>query len=250
MRRWKKAVVLVALVALGPGHAIGQPAGDGPKRTAPEDGPKKPLPDTVSGEACYFYGDRETLNAARFVAISLAKRDSLERYSVFMEATVNVRGAELKNRIVTVVSGRAMREVVVADKGENPGERTVCRGIEARVEPAEVKALIAAVVGADKFRNAPPATGLPENENVRVIKVEEVSCPYDNETSCLRVVAECRRNTFGSRQPLRVIWYDPQGAPTYSTRERVRCRAARDIHNVWIRLPPQGYAFQLDLPRD
>ena len=44
----------------------------------------------VRGTACYRFSDNESLNAAREIALSMAKRDALESNSVFVESTSNL----------------------------------------------------------------------------------------------------------------------------------------------------------------
>lgn len=207
-----------------------------------------PGAEPVTGEACYGYGLTETLLSARFIALSLAKRNALESYAVYTDATANMQDALLKNEIISNLTVRVLKGIEVTEESENPAERQVCRTITAEVEPERVKNIISAVYYAFYNKKGSLRTGLPANDIIRLIKAEEISCPYDFENRCLKLVAECQRNSFGESQIIRIIWYDGTGLPSFSINERMSCHKSRDINTFFLRLPPDGETFTLDLP--
>ena len=204
--------------------------------------------ETISGKGCYQYNNLETLNGATFIAISLAKRNALEGYTIYTDAIANMQDPTLKNEIITNLTVRAFKGVKVTGEEEDREKREVCRAIQAEVEPEKVKSIVSAVYYAFYNRKGRIRTGLPENGKVRIIKAEEVSCPYDYQNKCLGLIVECRRNTFGERQIVRIIWHDANGLPSFSIKKRITCEKVRDINNFWVRLPPGGETFTLDLP--
>jgi hypothetical protein len=46
--------------------------------------------ETIIGYACYRYSDNESINSARDIALSMAKRESLEKYQVFVASKSTV----------------------------------------------------------------------------------------------------------------------------------------------------------------
>ncbi len=206
------------------------------------------LAEPVTGEACYAYGNSETVNGARHIALALAKRNALEEYPVYSDATANISDPQLKNEIITNLTVRAMKGIKVTGEEEDPAKKEVCRTVQVEVDPVQVKEIISAVFYAFYNRKGRIRTGLPENGNLRIIKAEEFSCPEGVENRCLGLVVECRRNTFGKRQIVRIIWHDASGLPIYSIKKRMSCEKARDIANFWLRLPPGVGTFSLDLP--
>ncbi len=202
----------------------------------------------ISGEACYVYGAGETLQAAKHIAISLAKRKALESYQVYAETTANMRDPQLRNELIANLTVRVMKELKILRVEENRENREVCSAVEAQVEPALLREQVSAVFSAFRNRKGQLNTGLPENEHLRIIRIDEFPCTFDKKIQCLNLVAECRKNTFGERHPIRIIWYDLDGRPAFSIKKRIGCERARDVENLVMRLPPGGYTFNVDLP--
>ena len=202
----------------------------------------------ISGEACYVYGAGETPLAARHIAISLAKRKALEAYQVYAEVTANMRDPQLRNEIVANLTVRVMKQLKILRAEENREKREVCSAIEAQVDPALLREQVLAVFRAVHNRKGLLQTGLPESEYLRIIRIDEFPCTFDEKIQCLNLVAECRKNTFGERHPVRIIWYDTDGRPAFSIKKRIGCERARDVENLVMRLPPGGYTFNVDLP--
>ena len=69
----------------------------------------------------------------------MAKRDALEGYAVFVNATATVDNYVLKNSIISSVSASVLNNMKITNKKENLEKREVCREISAVVEEIEVK---------------------------------------------------------------------------------------------------------------
>ena len=204
--------------------------------------------ETISGRGCYTYGETETLAAAKAISLALAKRNALEGYEPFAEATAAFTDPQLKNEVLANVTARALKTLKVEEPAEGAEKGEVCRDVEAEVEGEEIREMVAAVANAFRNRKSFARTGLPESEDLRIIGVEEAPCPFAEGQACLRVVVECRRNAFGRINPVRIIWYDPEGKPYYSIKQGVRCVFPRDIETVILRLPSSGFTYRIDLP--
>lgn len=204
--------------------------------------------ETVTGRGCYIYGEGETFIAARHISISIAKRAALEAYQTYTEATALMQDPQLLNEVLANLTSRFMKEVKVTESGEDREKREVCSVITAEVDPEKIQAQAAAVFNAFYNRKGSLRTGLPENEHLRIIRMDEFPCAFDKNVQCLQLVLECKKNSFGTRLPIRIIWYDGEGLPAFSIKRRVACERARDVENFQLRLPPGNYTFNVDMP--
>ncbi len=204
--------------------------------------------EAIQGEACYAYGPAETFNAARHVSISLAKRNALEGYQPFADATVNMRDPQLRNEILANLTVRAMREVEVVRSEEDREQKEICSEVRAEVEPEFVKEQIALAVAAFENRTGPPREWLPQNGQLRVVNIREFPCTFDEKVQCLSVVVDCLRESRGERHLVRIIWYDGEGRPAFSIKRGVGCERRGDVSSFMLRLPPAGFSFVVDLP--
>jgi hypothetical protein len=211
--------------------------------------------ETISGQACYRFSDNESIAAARDIALSLAKRDALERYAVFVDSTTTVENAALKNDLITSLTGAVFRNLTIADQREDSQGREVCRSIVAEVEPVEVKSQVVAKINAFMIRSANVDTGLPENKLVKILKVEHRPCKETTnsifrEGKCVRIVGQCKAINSYSRDFVRITWYDSDGIPDNSYSEGDRwCRGnVGDIFHVGLPLPPPEFTYSIDLP--
>lgn len=95
---------------------------------------------SVSGTACYQYGDSETPLNAKQIATDLAKRNALENYITYVASSTKVENFELKkDSIITAGSGYLHNMKVVSEKSK---DREYCVSVTATVIPDEVKDLI------------------------------------------------------------------------------------------------------------
>ena len=97
------------------------------------------LAETIRGKACYRFSDSESITAARDIALSMAKREALESYAVFVKATTNIENFTVKNDLITSISASILKNMVVVSKSENFGKREICREIRAEVEGINVR---------------------------------------------------------------------------------------------------------------
>ena len=206
------------------------------------------LAEQAAGDACYKYVDSESLTGARYAAVALAKRKALETFPPFQEATVNVRDPVLLREIITNLLVRGLDRVKVVRETEDPIKREVCRAIEAQADGEKIKSMVRAVEKSFRFRQGDQETGLPGNGNIQVVSAQESLCREGDQRRCLYVAVQCVRNTFGQRDVVRVTWFDTDGKPSFTAKERVLCEHPGDVSTFWLRMPPQGAVFSLDVP--
>jgi hypothetical protein len=204
--------------------------------------------ESIAGKGCYTYGEGETFIAAKHISISIAKRAALEGYQVFSEATSHMEDPQLKNELIANLSARVLKDVKITKTEEDRQKREVCTSLTAQVAPERLQAMAAAVFNSFYNRKGSLRTGLPESEHLRIVRMDEFPCAFDQNVQCLRLVLECKKNSFGARLPIRIIWYDVEGLPAFSIKRRVACERPRDVENFQLRLPPGDYTFNVDLP--
>lgn len=204
--------------------------------------------ETITGSACYRYSDNESINEARDIALSMAKRDALEGYSVFVSSSATVQNMVLKNDLIASLTAGLLRNLRISAKSEDPRQKQVCRTIQADVEPFEIKSQITAKVNSYRRKHSNFESGLPEDQRIKVLKAkaiqqtltDEGTCP--RRAACLIVVAMCK---FGT--PLmptnfvhmRIIHYDEDGIPERMYKDYVSCENKSDIVRFHLKLPDE-----------
>jgi len=91
----------------------------------------------ISGHYCYTFGDRESLKEAREITRTLAIRNAIESYKIYIESTTKLSNFTLTNDIVQMLSVGYLKNVNV-DKHEEQG-RTICDTIRATVKPSDIE---------------------------------------------------------------------------------------------------------------
>jgi len=91
--------------------------------------------DIIQGHYCYTYGDNESLREARDVTRSLATRNAIESYQVFISSASNVQNSQLTNDLVQIISSGYLKDIKVIEHEEQG--RTICETIQARIVSPE-----------------------------------------------------------------------------------------------------------------
>jgi len=91
----------------------------------------------VEGQACYTFGDNESLVEARQFCFNLAKRDAIERYCTFVRSETSVRNYQLEKDMVDTLAAGFLQNIKVVEKSERG--REVCYKITGGVDETEVK---------------------------------------------------------------------------------------------------------------
>jgi len=136
--------------------------------------------ETIKGHACYHYSDNESLNDAMDIALSMAKREALESYSVFVESTSIVENNVLKNDLIANLAAAMFMNLKIIEKIDDIQKRKICRTIQVEIEPVEVKKEIKQKVKLYEVNKGNFPTGLPETkypnkENLTGLNVEELA---------------------------------------------------------------------------
>jgi hypothetical protein len=120
--------------------------------------------DKISGNACYTYGDNESLVQAEQMTKTLAIRNAIESYCIFIKSTTQVTDFKLSADLINTVSAGQVKAVKVLKRLESG--RKLCYTIEGFVEPKELKAEINKYLSGRKKISA---VRLQENGWIRIV---------------------------------------------------------------------------------
>ena len=96
--------------------------------------------DKIQGNACYTYGDSESLIQAEQMAKTFAIRNAIESYSIFIESTTKITDLQLSSDLVKLVSTGQVKGPKVLRRLESG--RKLCYTVEALIDPQETKKAI------------------------------------------------------------------------------------------------------------
>jgi hypothetical protein len=124
--------------------------------------------EVIKGRYCYTYGDSESLREAKALTRTLALRDAIESYRVFVESVGTVQNFNLTNDLVQVISSGYLKNIqVLESKIEG---RTICETIQASVSPEEIGDFVKKMV--KKRAQEVETLGVDNNGCLKILKVE------------------------------------------------------------------------------
>jgi len=202
--------------------------------------------EVITGSACYRYSDNESVNEARDIALSMAKRSALEGYAIFVESTATVENQVLKNDLISSLTAGLLKNLRITQKSEDLQKKEICIVITADVEPIEIRQRVVSKINTFRRKNSNFQTGLPENDKLKVLKVQEGTCGNKyNSGNCLMIITRCKYD-FGTRV-MRIIYYDKDGIPSGMDKSGKSCNVG-DIMVFYLKLPKDPsntYSFEI-----
>ena len=112
--------------------------------------------EVIKGHYCYTYGDNESLREARDITRTLAVRNAIESFGVYVVSTMTVKDFVLTDDLVNTISTGYLKDIEVLAHTEK--DRTICDTIQGRISPDDVKAVI------DQAISQRSPTGSPSKE--------------------------------------------------------------------------------------
>jgi len=91
----------------------------------------------IKGHYCYTYGDNESLTEAKEIARTLAIRNAIESYRVFITSASTVNNFQLTNDLIQIISSGYLKDLKTIEHKEEG--RTICETIQASVSPQEIE---------------------------------------------------------------------------------------------------------------
>jgi len=101
--------------------------------------------DEITGSYCYSYGDSESKIEARKQAYSLAIRNAIESYNIYVISTSSVKNGILKDNIINSISATYLKNIQILELTEN--YQMICYKIKAVVSERDIKSLIHSHLG-------------------------------------------------------------------------------------------------------
>ena len=197
--------------------------------------------EVITGKGCYRFSDQESISVAREIALSMAKRDALEGYAVFVNATATVDNYVLKNSIISSVSASVLNNMKITNKKENLEKREVCREISAVVEEIEVKKEITSRIRlSQKKKNINFDTGLHEDENIKVLKIKQKKNKYGD---FIEMRALCKRAPAYPGYyyaEFNIMYFEEDGIPLVQIPHNFYCTRKNHIAREKFYLPGSG----------
>lgn len=176
----------------------------------------------IKGHYCYTYGDKESLKEAKDLTRTLAVRNAIESYRVYIESTTTVRNFTLTNDIVQIVSSGYLKKMRVVDHSEEG--RTICDTVEFTVSPQDVEKVIKREIG--RRTQKIEEKGIDNNGYIKIISVTEGE-PKKNkdgdEYRSIHVRAKILRKVDRSDDHLMIFMtkYNSEGEEISTDRERI-----------------------------
>lgn len=96
--------------------------------------------DKIKGNACYTYGDNESLVQAEQMTKTLAIRNAIESYSVFIQSTTKVTNLQVSSDLINAVSAGQVKRIEILKRLQSG--RKLCYTVEGNVEPNDFKKAI------------------------------------------------------------------------------------------------------------
>ena len=96
--------------------------------------------ETIQGRYCYHYGDNETLLEAREITRTLAIRNAVESYRVFVEAASLIDNFIMTTDLVQTISSGYLRDMQVLEHSE--GDYTICETVQFQIDPVSFDSFI------------------------------------------------------------------------------------------------------------
>lgn len=125
--------------------------------------------ETIKGYYCYTYGDKESLKEAKDLTRTLAIRNAIESYRVYIESTTTVKNFTLTNDIIQIVSSGYLKNMRVIDHKEEG--RTICDTVEFTVSPQEIEKVIRQAV--KRETQAVEEKGIDNNGYLKILMINE-----------------------------------------------------------------------------
>jgi len=94
----------------------------------------------IQGRYCYHYGDNETLLEARELTRTLAIRNAIESYRVFVEAASLIDNFIMTTDLVQTISSGYLRDMQVLEHSEV--DYTICETVQFTVDPVSFDSFI------------------------------------------------------------------------------------------------------------
>ncbi len=203
--------------------------------------------ETIQGNYCYTYGDKESLKEARETARALAVRNAIESYGAFVKSTTNVENFQLTNDLVQVLSASYLKNIKTIMHSEKG--RTICDRIEANIEPAAFEDAIREEIG--KVQGTKGDAGAEGNDVLRLLNIKESDSVYYSSSGSkeyVEVTIKALKDVNG-KTPVMIDFYDAGGNQINGSRQLVGALYKGEIKTIKFVKDPDASSYRVWLPK-
>jgi hypothetical protein len=173
--------------------------------------------ETIRGHYCYTYGDSESLKEARELTRTLAIRNAIESYSVFVEASTKVSNFSTSNDLIQMLSSGQLKNINVESHTEK--DRTICDIVSAKVSPSEFgKAIKREVI---KISKKVESVGIASNRCLKILSVKGEQGKYKGVDVKVVIKANNKCVMRSLQSIVFVDYFDANGEPYTGAKKEV-----------------------------
>lgn len=220
----------------------------------------------IQGEYCYTYGDKESLMEAKQLTRTLAIRNAIESYRVYVNSTTHVNNFALTNDLIQTISSGYMKDIKVVSQSVEG--RQVCEKLQATVSPRAIEEAIKREV--QKRAEIIEDQGIDNNGWLKILNVRPIikTDSFNRQYIQIEVIVKALQElsySGGEEINIFIEYYDKDGniiggdkksaPPTYGIRmhtseiktisfgskfDQVQLPAGVNSYKVWLRKPPEA----------
>jgi len=174
----------------------------------------------IKGHYCYTYGDNESLRKAREITRTLAIRDAVESFGVYIVSTGTVKNFVLTDDLVNTISSGYLKNIKVLEHTEK--ERTICDTIQGSISADEVRQIIDRAIQDNTI-----TTSVVKGTNNGCLEILKVKKWHDQVKVTVKVIrptgALASQEDLNAKQCFRVLvdFLDADGDPMAGTEQYI-----------------------------
>ena len=149
--------------------------------------------ETIKGETCDYYSDRESRNSAHVEYLSRHKRKQRRSYLVHILSIIEVKNYVLTNDLIKVTVNAHIKDVKIIKKDEYPEKNHICIGIEATVRPADIANQVGWVIRSGRYSENLPKEDSQKGDSSKYIYSISDYAEVDSERVIVRAL--CKKTT-------------------------------------------------------
>ena len=177
--------------------------------------------ETVSGTACYTYGDDQTPALAKRASLALAQEQAVRSHHVFVDSSSTIKNFQLEEDVVTTASTGMLQHIHI-DKQEKKKGQEICTSITAQISPMKLDEVIQQKAKAKKVADAAQIPVLIEGSSFELkVWANKQAGEVYTEGEDLEVSVRSNRDAF-----LKVVlsgqWHGRASRPQHVRRRRLR----------------------------
>ena len=201
----------------------------------------------IQGRYCYNYGDNETLLEAREMTRTLAIRNAIESYRVFVEAASLIDNFIMNTDLVQTISSGYLKDMQVLEHTEE--KYSVCETVQFKIDPVTFDTFIKSQVQR-RLRMA-REMGIDNNGYLKILSLSPFKFNASGEKVVEAVVKVLHATGRLDSAKFRVVkpqfkicisWYNRAGEPLDGDSEYIHTYAegltAGEIKKIEFKNPP------------